>query len=185
LIDVSCVEALALRVEDQLVRWQLGGSHQRGPSADGLAVVVLSRDFRWVATELGSEADASRLASVIDMVAVDDADVVAEFERWVAAHDRADVVTVLRAAGLPVSASVSNVDLLGDPELWARRVLRPVDPASDDAPTALVGFPWHSPGNRWPALETCAGPLSAGPELGADTDAVRRELIAGSTSRWT
>lgn len=86
---------------------------------------------------------------------------------WTRAREAAEIVGALEAAGVPAGAIYSAEDLARDPHFRARGMFERVE--SNGRPLALPALV--------PKLERTPGQTRhAGPDLGADTDEVLREL---------
>ena len=86
---------------------------------------------------------------------------------WTAARDADEITAVLEAAGVPAGKIYSAADIAADPQYQARGMLERVE--SNGRPLAIPALV--------PKLERTPGrTLHAGPDLGAHTDEVLRDL---------
>jgi formyl-CoA transferase len=100
------------------------------------------------------------------------AEIDASLAAWAALLDAHDAAATLRAAGVPVTATLARDDLFADPHLRERGFYRPVvDP--EGVERMLPGLPWRE------AAVDAVTPRPA-PALGGDTDDILRRVLGMS-----
>jgi crotonobetainyl-CoA:carnitine CoA-transferase CaiB-like acyl-CoA transferase len=168
LVDVSCAEAMTLRIGDLIVRSQQRHT-TRVPASTG-HLVTLAADGSWVACDLERPEDRGTLLRCIGGDANDSA-ITERLSEWTATRSGPDAAAALRESGLAAMVSMSNIALGRLSHLRERRVIRAVARRRRPVPNELMGAPWHSPANRWNSLNRRAdGPMQPGPRLGGGSD---------------
>ena len=130
--------------------------YQTFEAADGPMVVAVGNDAQWqrLCAALGPPGLAARAAWARNPDRVlHRAEVVAELAGRFAARPRAEWLERLRAARVPAGAVREVHEVLADPALSARGMVRraPRDPrAGSDPGAALLALPWLSDGARAP-----------------------------------
>jgi crotonobetainyl-CoA:carnitine CoA-transferase CaiB-like acyl-CoA transferase len=176
-VDFSMIEAMLWTMAEPLLATQLGQKPQpRGNDSE--------RDFphgawrcagadEWLSLAAMDEGAWGALcATVPSMAVLAGLDLAARRERrreieakiaeWAQGEDAATTATVLRGYGIPAAALMSSTDLVEDAHLRARGFW------DAHAKGALPGLPWRASFGR------ATGPA---PGLGADTDAVLRDVL--------
>jgi len=172
-VDVSAQQAVTGLIGDSLVEYQLTGRipARRGNQLHDLwpyGVYACRGDDEWVAIAARDARDRAAVAAVMGLElepvetsgreAADRA-----IDGWTSRRSATDVAAALRAAGVPASKVLGGDDLLDDPHLRARGLLRRIDhPTLGEQ--VVVGSPWR--------VDDEVGRTVAAPALGQDTEAV-------------
>jgi crotonobetainyl-CoA:carnitine CoA-transferase CaiB-like acyl-CoA transferase len=186
-IDVSLWEATAVQGLAAWTTWQLTGAQpqrigNRDPDMAPHGCYRCLADDEWVTIVCRNDGEWQRLAAHVDPALADDArfrtvagrkqheDALdALIERWTANVGRWVVTRDLQALGIPAFPSLSTRDVVDDPHLNARGFIeRRLHPEVGVRPH--TGIPWRL--ERRPN-----GVRGPAPCLGADTDAVLREVL--------
>lgn len=172
IVDLSCAEAMTLRIGDLIAAHQWGSTDQRSRHG-GNQFAAHSADGEWVALDLEDEGDHARLLRLLGGTS-DESALERMLADWVSVRTGEDAADQLRQAGLAATVSMSNLALGRLKHLYERRLVRRValdGRAGSEGPSALLGVPWHSPANRWESITLGSEePLARGPGLGEDTD---------------
>jgi len=191
-VEIAMADAAHFTLATALGTWQETGATQRNGNrhanlaiapynayrcADGWVAVICVAERHWTAIlsvidreDLdGDERFRSRGRRAHNLQAVDDL-----VEAWTSQHTKADVAAQLQAAHVP-AAAVRDVDeVVRDERQHARKALQWVERDGEQLPLAASPIRWH--GSDVLELE----PYRA---LGADNDAVFRELAGQSTAQ--
>lgn len=172
IVDVSCVEAMTLRIGDLLVAHQWGSTDLRSRHRRS-RLAALSADGEWVALDLENESDHAGLLRLLGC-ASDEGALEHMLSDWVSVRRGEDAAAQLRQAGFAATVSLSNIALGRLRHLHERRLVRRVTldgRDGSDGSTALLGVPWHSPASRWESITWGSeGPLARGPGLGENPE---------------
>jgi crotonobetainyl-CoA:carnitine CoA-transferase CaiB-like acyl-CoA transferase len=182
-IDFSMIEAMLWTMAKPLLEAQLGTSPQpRGNDADAAAphgVYPCVGDDAWVGIAVFDDTAWRRFCALVPSLSAradDDLDgrraakteIDAAIADWTAPQAAAAVESVLRAAGIPAAAVASSSDLVESPHLDERKFW------DAHGPGVLPGLPWIADFGRR---------TGDAPGLGADTDAVLRDVLGFSADR--
>lgn len=187
LVDVSMNDVLVSLLWDDPIDWYaMHDMGERWGNADprGGPLNVYAAAVGWLALVIGSDDHWERLCTVMgredlldgirthadrrrEMPRID-----AEIGAWCSTGAAADLAERLRAVGIPAAAVASPLAARDDPQVAARRVLRPLfHPDTPDVPSGFLG----------PALPVHLGDydpdLAPGEKLGASTSAVLADLL--------
>ena len=179
-IDFSMIEAMLWTLAEPLLSTQIKGPMQ--PMGNASATCAphgawrCAGDDAWISLAVRDNADWRRLCDVVPALAPCAADDLAARRQHAAAIDAAlaawcatqtpqNAAMALRAAGIPAAPLSSSVDLVADPHLRARGFWE------RHPPGVLPALPWLASFGR------ANGPA---PGLGADTEAVLRDVLAFS-----
>jgi crotonobetainyl-CoA:carnitine CoA-transferase CaiB-like acyl-CoA transferase len=186
-LDIALWEATAVHGIEAWLQWQVTGTQPERNGNRDLHMAphgcyrCLTED-EWVAVACRSDAEWRRLGAHIDPELADDPrfatvagrkqhedELDRRIAQWTAPRGRWVVTRELQALGIPAFPTLSSRDLVDDPHLNARGFIeRLVHPEVGARPH--TGIPWRF--NRRP--NGLRGPA---PRLGADTDAVLREVL--------
>lgn len=187
-VDVAIYEAVFALMESTVADYELGGvvRSRNGGMLDGVAPsnAYPTRDGHEVVIAANADAVFARLAETMvrpdlaveyathEARAARQTELDAEIAGWTAALSADDVLMQLERASVPSGLIHDAADLASDPHFAAREmILRVAAGFERDLPMAGIV----------PKLSRTPGAVrSLGPELGAHTDAVLREL-AGAT----
>ncbi len=155
-------------------RHVVGGStpYNNFPCRDGFAAILCVSDQHWLdLCDVMARADLraiERWHSVAGRAA-DAATIEAAVSAWTAPQTRAEVAARVAGAGIP-SAAVRTISEVGsDPHIFERGIVREVTTA-ERGPVKVLGTPIKLGAHAEPAV-------TPPPAIGADTDAVLRELL--------
>ena len=170
-VDVTMYEPVLQLVGGTIATWDGEGEP---PGRSGSRVhggvprnVYRTSDGAWVAVSGTTDAQVARVLGIIGRDAPADRE---ELDRlvaaWIADHDRDAVITAFLDARVPIAPVQDVRDISADPQVRARGSVLSVGDTAMAAPA--------------PHLSVTAGSIrSAGPELGADTDAVIAQWCGG------
>ena len=176
-VDFSMVEAMLWTMAEPLLATQLGAPPQpKGNRSDRQAphgVYRAAGDDDWLSLAVADAAQWRTLCGVVpglaDMAGLDlDARrerrraIDAALAAWARPQPAASAASALRGAGVPAAALADSVGLVADAHLRARRFWEA------DSRGVLPGLPWRADFGRV---------SGAAPGLGADTDAVLRNVL--------
>ena len=182
-IDFSMVEAMLWTMAEPLLATQLGEPPRPRGNASGLHVPHgawrCAGDDEWVALAVTSEAEWRRLCAAIPALEplsgwtpsqreARGAGVNGVLAGWASRRPAAEAAAELRRAGVPAAALTDSVDLAADRHLHERNFW------DSHKAGVLPGLPWRASFGR------AAGPA---PCLGADTDAVLRDVLGLAPDR--
>jgi len=176
-IDFSMIEAMLWTMAEPLLATQLGNTPKpNGNDSDQHfphGVYRAAGDDDWLSLAATSDAEWRALCGAVPGLAgMEELGLDARRERrraidaaladWARPQPGGDAAASLRRAGVPAAALADTVGLVHDAHLQARGFWEP------DVKGVLPGLPWR----------TSFGRVSgAAPGLGADTDAVLREVL--------
>jgi crotonobetainyl-CoA:carnitine CoA-transferase CaiB-like acyl-CoA transferase len=178
-VDFSMIEAMLWTMAGPLLAAQLGRPEEacsKEPAQWALhAVHRTSGDDAWVGLSVTTDAQWHRLCEMVPGLSrMADAtverrvarrgDVDALLRRWFEDQQADGAAGALVASGIPAAAVATSLDLLDDAHLQARGFW------DTDGTKSLPGLPWRASFGRR------HGPA---PDLGADTEAVLRDVLAG------
>lgn len=190
-IDLSAVEALSCMIGDAIMDHTVNG---KVASADGNRHAEMAphgaypcRSGEWIAIAVASDAEWERLARLIggaqlagdprfaglDMRHGNESELDRIVSAWTAGQDAAALARLLQAHGIAAAKSLSTVDLVAEPHLWASGFFPLVtDCLGGERP--IVGPSWTM---------TDAARLNHGaPQLGQDNAYVLGELLGLSAA---
>jgi len=176
-VDVSAQQAVTGLIGDSLVEYQLTGQvpTRRGNGLYDLwpyGVYACRGDDEWVAVAARDDRDRAAVAAVTGLSLDGREAADRAIGAWTRQRSATNVAAALRAAGVPASKVLGGDDLLDDPHLRARGLLRHIDhPTLGDQ--VVVGSPWR--------VDDEVGRTVAAPALGQDTEAVLAAWL-GSTA---
>jgi crotonobetainyl-CoA:carnitine CoA-transferase CaiB-like acyl-CoA transferase len=189
-VDFSMAEALIWTMPGPLIDYQrtgnlperAGNDHPthaphgvyRCAGDDAWLAIAVTSDEQWRALcgAVGGLAGASLAELPEDERRARGAEIDAALAAWTAPLDAHAAATALRAAGVPVTATLARDDLFADPHLRERGFYRPViDP--EGVERMLPGLPWRE------ATVDAITPRPA-PALGGDTDDILRRVLGMS-----
>jgi crotonobetainyl-CoA:carnitine CoA-transferase CaiB-like acyl-CoA transferase len=178
LIDVNPVDAMLQVTGPVLTQHTDGeppperlGSALRGSPLRG---VFRTHDDAWVAISASTPRHLREIAALCGHPRSDArgdpvGDVVPQVRRWVAEHDRADVIAAFTAGRLPIAPVATAQDILSDQHLQARRAVQYVHTAEQGSvagpapaprlPGGMAGLSWRTPDldEHGPAIRARAG----------------------------
>lgn len=172
-VDVSAQQAVTGLLGDSLVEYQLTG---HAPTRRGNRLYELwpygvygcHGPDEWVAIAARDARDRAAVAGLMGLD-LDDATESGRaagdraIDAWTRRRSATEVAAALREVGVPASKVLGGDDLLDDPHLRARGLLRHIDhPTLGDQ--VVVGSPWR--------IDDEVGRTVAAPALGEDTEAV-------------
>lgn len=186
-VDFSMIEAMLWTMVGPLLATQLGQKPQ--PKGNDSAQYFphgawrCAGDDEWLSLAVTGDGEWGALcAAVPGMAALAGLDLAARRERrreieakvadWAKGEDAATTAAVLRGFGIPAAALMSSVDLVEDAHLRVRGFWDVHDRGQKRG--VLPGLPWRASFGR------AAGPA---PGLGADTDAVLRDVLGLADDR--
>lgn len=190
-IDVSAVESMTSMIGDTVMDYTLNGTVQRceGNRHPEMAPhgVYPCREQQWISIAVASDPAWSALAEVMarpELAQHPDFRTLAarkarepELDRllaaWTASQDAQDLAGRLQARGIAAAKSQSSVDLVADPQLWARQFYRTVSDRDGDTRT-VVGPGWSMTGE--------ASIADAAPRLGEHNAYVLGQLLGLSAA---
>lgn len=165
-VDVSAQQAITGLVGDSVVEYQLTGTV---PSRQGnglydlwpYGVYPCSGEDCWVALAARDDSERAALGELVE-VKIDGERGAADaaIARWTAARTAEEVVAQLDARGIPGNKVFGGQDLLDDPHVRERGLLREIDHPMLGKQIA-VGAPWR--------IDDRAADVRAAPALGGDT----------------
>ena len=176
-VDFSMIEAMLWTMAEPLLATQFGQKPRpKGNDSDRYfphGAWRCSGDDAWLSIAATEDSEWGALcAAVPGMAALAGLDVAGRRERrreieariaaWAQGEDAATTATVLRGYGIPAAALMSSTDLVSDAHLRARGFWDAHEKG------VLPGLPWRASFGR------ASGPA---PGLGADTDAVLRDVL--------
>ena len=182
-IDFSMLEAMLWTMIEPLLAQQLGAPPQPvGNRSDRHAPHGAYRcagDDDWIALAVTSDQEWRRLCAVIpELASLSELGAPQRLKQrraidrtlagWARAQAAAGAAEILRKAGVPSASLATSRDLVGCDHLRQRGFW------DANGAGVLPGMPWHASFGR------VSGPA---PELGADTDAVLRNLLELSSDR--
>jgi len=182
-VDFSMIEAMLWTMAEPLLATQLGVPPQpqgnrsdlyfphgvyRCVGEDDWISIAVTTNEHWrrlcaIVPSLSSMADMSFRQRAERRAAIDDA-----LAAWLRDKAAKAAAAELLKAGIPAAALATSLDLLNDKHLRERGFWEP------DAAGVLPGLPWHASFGRV---------SGSAPELGADTDAVLREVLGMSSEQ--
>ncbi len=187
-IDFSMVEALLWTMPGPLLDYQLNGrAPQRAGNDDPRhsphGVYRCAGDDAWLAVAVTSDEQWRALCAAVETLRAIDGSagwslaqrlanaeaVDAAISGWAAGRAASEAWIELQRAGVPAAPANSSLDLFADRHLRERGFYRP-GADIDGVERLLPGLPWQVAGVAAPR----PGPA---PALGADTDAVLREVL--------
>ena len=176
-IDFSMIEAMLWTMAETILAAQQGGALEpRGNQSEAYAphgIFPAAGEDSWVGIAVTSDAAWRALCAAVPALSdwagfdlserrVRHAEIDLALAAWTGTKSGATVSARLTGAGVPAAPVLSMLDLVGSAHLQARGFWEESDAG------ALPGLPWRSTFGR------VNGPA---PELGADTDAVLREVL--------
>jgi crotonobetainyl-CoA:carnitine CoA-transferase CaiB-like acyl-CoA transferase len=169
-IDLSATECITALTGEYLAAYLLLGDEpvRIGNAVPGTVAhgVYASADEAWVAVAVRTKQEWERLA-----LPADDRDRPGEtLARWLAGIAAAEAVARLQMAGAAAAVIEDAPALAADPQLAHRRFFTELPPRSNGERRMAAAAPWLVNGER--------PPVRPGPELGSDTTAVLREVLA-------
>jgi len=176
-IDLSMLEATVALLPDALLHAGLGRTVPRNGCSEDLSgaysgIFRCAGDDAWLALSVTTEAEWQGLCAAVALApsalrAKPQGDALAA---WCRERDAATAEAMLRAHGVPASASRGIFDLVNDAHLKARGLFRQVEGGAWS-----IALPWmHASGDR--------GALAQMPGLGADNDYVFGHLLGLDSS---
>jgi crotonobetainyl-CoA:carnitine CoA-transferase CaiB-like acyl-CoA transferase len=139
-------------------------------ASDGWIAIVCATDEHWInltkamgRADYQFDADLKNLKGRIDRID----EVTDAIAQWAATHTREEVVALCQAQRVPAAPLLDAVEIVQDPHLHARSFL--THHTNDRGTVALPNSPMRYEGSE-------LLPIKAAPELGADTEAVLKEL---------
>ena len=170
-IDVSQLEAAIHFLTPALLQYLLTGEQWSAngnddPQMSPHGVFPSEGEDRWVAIACRNDADRAALESVLNGQAL---------EEWTVARSPQDAMATLQAAGVPAHVVQTSADCFADPQLIHRNHF--VDLVHPTQGKSVVE------GARILFSRTPARPPQVAPTMGADNDAVLRELLRYSDER--
>jgi crotonobetainyl-CoA:carnitine CoA-transferase CaiB-like acyl-CoA transferase len=185
-IDVSAAECLTSMVGDTIMDFTLNGRVQGAngnrhpemaphgvyPCRDGewLSLAV-SSDRAWRALALAMDrpdlAEHPQFRNLANRKARED-ELDQLIAAWTTSRDAGDLAALLQAHGIAAAKSLSSVDLVADPQLWARGLF-PEVPDRDSGTRPIVGPSWR--------MSRGAAITAGAPKLGEHTDYVLGEIL--------
>jgi crotonobetainyl-CoA:carnitine CoA-transferase CaiB-like acyl-CoA transferase len=176
-IDVSATECISALIGEHLAAYLLLGQEQvRIGNDDPAAVahgVYASADRAWVAVAVRTEQEWQRLA----LPAGDQSEPGETLARWLSGTTAAEAVARLQLAGAAAAVIEDAPALSADPQHAHRRFFTELPPRANGERRMAAAAPWLVNGER--------PPVRPGPELGADTTAVLRDLLGLSAEEIT
>ena len=189
-IDISQLEASAHFISPAILRYGLTGEvwsadGNRDPQMSPHGVYASAGEDEWVAIAARDDADWRRLAAIVGS---DDArfatlagrlehadELDAALSEWTAARSAAEAMEILSAGGVPAHAAQDSASAAADPQLAHRGHFAELRHPSLE-PTTVEGA-------RMAFGRTPARQPEVAPTMGADTDAVLRELLGYDDER--
>ena len=170
-IDVSQMEAAIHFLTPTLLQYHLTGrtwtpNGNDDPQMSPHGVFPSEGDDRWVAIACRDDAERAALESVLNGQAL---------EEWTVARSNEEAMNALQAAGVPAHAVQDSAACFADPQLQHRNHF--VELAHPTQGKSVVE------GARILFSRTPAGRPQVAPTMGADNDAVLRELLGYSDER--
>lgn len=182
-IDFSMLEAMLWTLAEPLLSEQLGAPPQ--PIGNGCERYAPHGAYRcagnddWIALAVTNDQEWRRLCAVIpELASLSELGATQRLQQrqaidrmlagWVRPQAAAAAAEILRKAGVPAAALATSRDLVGCDHLRQRGFW------DANGAGVLPGLPWHA------SFGWVSGPA---PELGADTDAVLRNLLELSSDR--
>jgi crotonobetainyl-CoA:carnitine CoA-transferase CaiB-like acyl-CoA transferase len=182
-VDFSMIEAMLWTMAEPLLATQLGASPQpqgnrsdcyvphgayRCTGEDDWVSIAVTTDDEWrrlcaIVPSLSSMSGMSFRERAEQRAKLDDA-----LANWLRPRAAKAAAAELSDTGIPATALATSLDLVSSDHLRERGFWQP------HGPGVLPGLPWHASFGR------ASGPA---PELGADTDAVLREVLNLSPDR--
>jgi crotonobetainyl-CoA:carnitine CoA-transferase CaiB-like acyl-CoA transferase len=176
-VDFSMIEAMLWTMAEPLLATQLGGRPQpqgnRSVRCAPHGAYRCAGDDDWISIAITSEAEWRRLCAIVpalspmadlsyrqrveQQAAIDDA-----LTNWLSPRAAKAAAAELVEAGVSAAALATSRDLVDSDHLRNRGFWEPKGVG------VLPGLPWCA---------TFSGPTGSAPELGADTDAVLREVL--------
>ena len=144
--------------------WQANGNADPHMSPHG--VFPSLGDNRWIAIACRDDADREALSAVINGEAI---------EEWTAARSAEAAMTALQAAGVPAHAVQDSAACFADPQLQHRNHFLELEHPTQGKSVVE--------GARVMFARTPAARAQVAPTMGADNDAVLRELLGYSDDR--
>jgi crotonobetainyl-CoA:carnitine CoA-transferase CaiB-like acyl-CoA transferase len=186
-VDFSMIEAMLWTMAEPLIATQLGdkprpqgnGSDRHCPHGAWRCAGDDAKGDEWISIAITSEAEWRRLCEAIPALEPlsgwtlqqrqgRSAGINGILAGWASRRGGAEAAAELRRAGVLAAALMDSVDLVHDPHLKARGFW------DGHAKGVLPGLPWRASFGR------ASGPA---PGLGADTDAVLRDVLGFSDDR--
>jgi crotonobetainyl-CoA:carnitine CoA-transferase CaiB-like acyl-CoA transferase len=176
-VDFSMIEAMLWTMAEPLLVTQLGTPPQpQGNRSDHYvphSVYRCAGEDDWISVAVTSDEDWRKLCAIVpalsamagmglreraaQLAAIDDA-----LAAWLRTRAAKTVEAGLLRAGIPAAALATSLDLVRSEHLRERGFWEPY------GSNVLPGLPWHASFGR---------ASGAAPELGADTDAILREVL--------
>lgn len=169
-VDFSMIEALLWTMAEPIITAQLDGPPTPQGNADPVlaphGVFAAQGEDAWVGLAVTNDEQWQALCQMVPGLAPDmdrrGQAVHDVLEAWISGQPANTAAAVLREIGVAAEPVASSMDLLNNPHLAARSFW-------DDAPDGrLPGLPWRTNFGR---------ALGSAPGLGADTDAVMRDVL--------
>jgi crotonobetainyl-CoA:carnitine CoA-transferase CaiB-like acyl-CoA transferase len=161
-VDFSMIEAMLWTLAEPLLETQRGATPvPQGDRSDRHRLHGASRcagDDEWIAMAVGNDAEWRALCGVVPGPV--QRETVAE---WLRTQSAASAADRLSRAGIPAAALASSLDLVGSEHLRARGFWNAHEGG------VLPGLPWRTSFGRQAGVA---------PGLGADTDAVLRDILS-------
>jgi crotonobetainyl-CoA:carnitine CoA-transferase CaiB-like acyl-CoA transferase len=161
-VDFSMIEAMLWTLAEPLLETQRGATPvPQGDRSDRHRLHGASRcagDDEWIAMAVGNDAEWRALCGVVPGPV--QRETVAE---WLRTQSAASAAVRLSRAGIPAAALASSLDLVGSEHLRARGFWNAHEGG------VLPGLPWRTSFGRQAGVA---------PGLGADTDAVLRDILS-------
>jgi crotonobetainyl-CoA:carnitine CoA-transferase CaiB-like acyl-CoA transferase len=169
-IDLSATECITALTGEYLTAYLLFGDQpvRSGNDAPGEEIahgVYASADQAWVAVAVRTEQEWQRLA----LPANDLAGAEETLSDWLAGTVADEAVTRLQLAGAAAAVIEDAAALAADPQHAHRRFFTELPPRANGERRMAAAAPWLTNGMR--------PPVQPGPEIGADTTAVLRDLL--------
>jgi crotonobetainyl-CoA:carnitine CoA-transferase CaiB-like acyl-CoA transferase len=182
-VDFSMIEAMLWTMSEPLLVAQLDAPPRpQGNYSDRFVphgVYRCAGEDDWVSIGVMSDQEWRRLCAIVPFLssmagmgfrerAEQRATIDGALTAWLRARAAKAAAAELLCAGIPAAALATSLDLVGSEHLRERGFWEP------HAPGVLPGLPWHASFGR---------ASGAAPELGADTDAVLREVLDFSSDK--
>jgi crotonobetainyl-CoA:carnitine CoA-transferase CaiB-like acyl-CoA transferase len=176
-IDVSATECISALIGEHLAAYLLLGQEQERIGNDDPAAVAhgvyASADHAWVAVAVRTEQEWQRLA----LPAGDHSGPGETLAHWLSGTMAAEAVARLQLAGAAAAVIEDAPALAADPQHAHRHFFTELPPRANGERRMAAAAPWLVNGER--------PPVRPGPELGADTTAVLRDLLGLSAQEIT